>query len=77
MKNAMVQEAKAYLLELIESVLEGEDVVISQRVNLWCVWYAMRRNLSRVLQGLEKGALELLMILMMSQRRLTLCSTIF
>ncbi|QHG21251.1 type II toxin-antitoxin system prevent-host-death family antitoxin [Nostoc sp. ATCC 53789] len=30
MKNATVQEAKAYLLELIESVLEGEDVVISR-----------------------------------------------
>lgn len=30
MKNATVQEARAYLLELIESVLEGEDVVISR-----------------------------------------------
>ena len=30
MKNATVQEARAYLLELIESVLEGKDVVISR-----------------------------------------------
>ncbi|MBE9257625.1 MULTISPECIES: type II toxin-antitoxin system Phd/YefM family antitoxin [Aphanizomenonaceae] len=30
MKNATVQEARAYLLELIDSVLEGEDVVISR-----------------------------------------------
>ncbi|MDB9536075.1 type II toxin-antitoxin system prevent-host-death family antitoxin [Dolichospermum planctonicum CS-1226] len=30
MKNATVQEARAYLLELIESVLKGEDVVISR-----------------------------------------------
>jgi prevent-host-death family protein len=30
MKNATVQEAKAVLLELIESALQGEDVVISQ-----------------------------------------------
>lgn len=30
MKNATVQEAKAYLLELIQSVLEGEDVAISR-----------------------------------------------
>lgn len=30
MKNATVQEAKAYLLELIESALQGEDVVISR-----------------------------------------------
>lgn len=30
MKNATVQEAKAYLLELIKSVLESEDVSISR-----------------------------------------------
>jgi prevent-host-death family protein len=30
MKNATVQEAKADLLDLIESALQGEDVVISR-----------------------------------------------
>jgi prevent-host-death family protein len=30
MKNATVQEAKADLLDLIESALQGEDVIISQ-----------------------------------------------
>lgn len=34
MKNATVQEAKAYLLELIQSMLEGEDVSISREGKL-------------------------------------------